>query len=764
MSMLRLGRQAAVCRATRAPRSLIAFLIPLIVAVAVPVARAAAAGAEAGESTTGMVVDQAGQALPRALVRVVDASGAESANTFSDEKGRFRLTRVASPGCRIEASLTGFASASVPCDTAPLRIVLHVAPVQETIVVTATRTDAPADQVGVSVTTFTAEDLARRRTPLVADLLRSSPGVMLVRTGAAGGVTSLFVRGGESNYNKVLLDGIPLNEPGGTFYFSNLTTDNLDRVEIVRGAQSALFGSDAMASVVQLFTKRPDPNGRPHAAFTLEAGSYGTVNSSASASGTTGRLDYALGASRISTDNRVPNSDFENTSLSANVGVMLRDSATLRVIGRGELGRNGTPGQTAFGRPDLDAFGERHDGTGGVVFDQQVTPAFRQHASYSLAVSHQQSTNLILDPPYTPRFEDRVASFPVSDFLYDDRTNLRRHHASYQADVRLADDASHGNQLLTVVADWDGERASLEDRLAQTTTPASRNNGGVALQHQALWRRVAVTAGGRLEHNASFGNAAVPRGSLVVVAHEAGGAIGDTRLHAAAGLGIKEPTLLQSFSPSPFFLGNPHLQPERSRSAEAGIEQRLASDRARIELRWFDNRYRNLISTLTTNPATFEAEYFNIGLTRARGAELSADLAPLPAVRLRAGYTFLDSAVIDSTSPASAVLKAGQALFRRPRHSGFVEASWRRNRLSADLTGVFIGQYVDSDFSSLVPPLLDNPGYTTWDARLSFRLTNSSRRSSRSTTWPTPTTWSRSVIRRSAARRAPAYASASEDR
>jgi vitamin B12 transporter len=718
MSMFRHWRQASACRPPHARPSLGALLVMLMGIVAVR-----AGAAQAGDVATGTVVDQAGQLLPRAFVHVLGGSGTAFANTFSDEKGRFRVTLVSSPGCRVEASLTGFTSASVPCEAAPVRIVLPVAPVEETVVVTATRTDAPADQVGASVTTFTADDLARRRTPLVADLLRSSPGAMLVRTGAQGGVTSLFVRGGESNYNKVLLDGIPLNEPGGTFYFSNLTTDNLDRIEIVRGAQSALFGSDAMSSVVQLFTKRPDPTGKPHAAFAFEGGSYGTLHSSAAGSGTAGRLDYALGASRVSTDNRVPNSAFDNTSLSANVGVALGGNTTLRVIGRGELGRNGAPGQTAFGRPDLDAFGQRHDGTCGIVFDQQLTPALRQQVSYSLAVSHQQSTNLTLDPPYTPRFENRVASFPFSDFLYDSRTNLRRHHASYQADLRLANDAAHGNQLLTFVADWDGERASLEDRLAQTTTPASRNNGGVSVQHQALWRRVVVTAGGRFEHNASFGNAAVPRGSLVVVAHEGSGAIGDARLHAAAGLGIKEPTLLQSFSPSPFFHGNPNLLPERSRSFEVGVEQRLASDRARVGLTWFDNRYRNLISTRTINPETFEAEYFNIGLSRARGAELSVDVAPLPALRARGGYTFLDSAVIDSTSPASAVLKVGQPLFRRPRHSGFVEASWSRGRLSADLTGVFIGQYVDSDFSSLQPPLLDNPGYTTWDARLSYRLT-----------------------------------------
>src|SRR5262249_8160643 len=179
---------------------------------------------------------------------------------------------------------------------------------------------------------------------------------------------------------------------------------------------------------------------------------------------------------------------------------------------------------------------------------------------------------------------------------------------------------------------------------------------------------------------------------------------------------------LQSFSPSPFFRGNPDLLPERSRSVEAGVEQRLAGDRARVALTWFDNRYRNLISTRTTNPATFEAQYFNVGLTAARGAELSADVAPVPGMHLRGGYTFLDSEIVDSTSPTSVVLRAGKWLFRRPRHSGFFGVGWSRGRIGADLTGLFVGRFVDSDFASLQPPILEHESYTTWDARVSVRV------------------------------------------
>jgi len=677
----------------------------------------------AARDVSGTIVDESGRAVPRAYVRALDAAGKEIAGLFADESGRFQFT-ITDDDCRVEASLTGFTTGGARCgDAQPLRLTLGVAPIQETVIVTATRTETPASQIGASVTAFTAADLAERRVPLVADLLRSSPGATVIRTGAPGGVTSLFVRGGESSYNKVLLDGMPLNEPGGTFNFSALTTEGLERLEIARGAQSALFGSDAMSSVVQLITKRGD--GKPQASGTIEAGTYNTVRGGASVAGRSRGIDYSFGAWGMNTDNREPNSAFTDTTLSSSVGAALGASATLRGIVRSQLQHNGTPGQTAFGRPDLDAFFDQTNTAAGVAFDQQLTTRLRQRANYGFTVLHQQSTNLVADPPYTPRYGNRVAPFAFSDFTFDSFSNLHRHHASYQADVRLANDAVHGNQLLTVLADWDGERATLEDRLGHAATPASRDNVGVAAQHQAIWRRLIVTASGRVEHNDSFGTAAVPRVSAVAVMHEAEGPrapFGETRLRAAGGLGIKEPTILQSFSPSPFFRGNPDLLPEKSRSIEAGLEQRLAADRVRLELTWFDNRYRNLISTRTTNPASFEAAYFNIGNTKARGLEFTGDAAPLAGLHVRGGYTLLSSEIVDSTSPSSAVLQAGRPLFRRPRNSGFFGVNWNRGPFGADLAGVFIGGYVDSDFSSLNPPILEHDSYTTWDARFSYAI------------------------------------------
>ena len=677
--------------------------------------------AAARSPITGTVLDESGRPLPRALVRVVAVDGRAGASTFTDVEGSFHLQGVPQDGCRIEASLPGFSPAAVPCSAAgtPVRLTLAVAPIAEQVVVSATRTEAPTGQIAASVTVFDSGEIARRQEPPLAELLQTSPGAVVVRAGAPGSVTSLFVRGGESNYTKVILDGIPLNEPGGAFNLSNITTDNLDRVEVVRGANSAVFGSDAMTGVIQLFTKR-GTSGRPRAHVTLEAGRFATTHVSAGAAGGLGRWDYSGDVSRESTDNAVPNNAFRNLTLSGSAGARLGAGSTLRLIGRATRGRVGVPGQTAFGRPDLDAFFTRHDGVAGATLDR-TGGAWHQRATYGVAASHQASTNLILDPPYTPSFEGRTSPFEFFDFAYDSRTSLRRHHATFQAD-RTHSSTRAGTHVETALVDWDGERATLTDALAGTATHASRDNLGLTLQHQALWSRVFVSAGVRIEHNGSFGAAFVPRAGAAWYLRPGNGTIGATRVSANAGSGIKEPTVLQSFSVAPAFLGNPELQPERARTLDAGLEQRLLRDRIRIDLTWFDDRYRNIISTRTTSFNPFRSQYFNVGLSRARGAELSGDVALVSGVRARAGYTFLDSKILESTAPASAVFKAGNAAFRRPRHSGFVSLSWTGVHASIDLTGTMIGHRVDSDFSSLEPPILISPGYRQWDLRANVPL------------------------------------------
>ena len=312
-----------------------------------------------------------------------------------------------------------------------------------------------------------------------------------------------------------------------------------------------------------------------------------------------------------------------------------------------------------------------------------------------------------------PRFDGHVAPFTFSDFPYDSLTDLRRHFVTYQADARVGSGSGH-EQMLTFAFDVNAERGVLTDRMASSVVRASRDNFGWTAQHQWFGARASIASGLRIEQNDSFGTTVAPRVSIALAA------AANTKLKFNAGLGVKEPTILQSFSPSPSFLGNPDLDPERATTVDAGIEQRLFAQRVKIEAIWFDARYKNIISTRTISFTPFLSQYFNIGLTKTHGAELAFDTAPTAALRLRGGYTLTVSRIADSTSPTNPVFAVGAWAFRRPRHSGLVEAVWTADRFAADVRGTFIGRRVDSDFSSLVPPIVENAGHQTWDAGASY--------------------------------------------
>jgi vitamin B12 transporter len=668
----------------------------------------------------GLVSDGSGAAVARVPVRLVDETGATRASGLTDRDGRFTFT-TSCVSCTVVAALPGFLTATAT-PTSDTRLILALAPVQETVVVSATRGAAPSSQVGASVTVFDAAAIQRRGDVLVGDVLRQAPGVAVVQNGGRGNVTSLFVRGGENNYTKVLLDGIPLNEPGGSFNFGGLTSGHFDRIELVRGAQSAVFGSDAMAGVLQLVTARGRLGARPSVAAELSGGGYGSQVMSGRVSGGTTKLDYSVHGQRYTTDNRDPNNRFESNTLSVSAGAALASHLDLRIVGRLEDGTAGAPGQTAFGRPDLDASFQQRHAVGGATLEHR-TSRFTQRATYALAISEQRSTNLILDAPYTPTFGASRAPFEFYDFVYDSGSEFRRHHASYQGDVRLAHGgALAGAEILTVALDWDGERGTLEDFLNGGVTAPSRNNVGATLQHQHVSGRLAVTTGVRFEHNASFGSSVVPRLSAALLARSGGVTWGATKVKANAGTGIKEPTLRQSFSLSPFDLGNPDLKAEESRTWDVGLEQRLFVDRAKVEVVWFSNSFTNQISTRTISFSPYTAQYFNVGQTDACGLEVVLDVAPLDGVRLSASHTVVDSEIINASSEFSEVLAAGQWALRRPRHSGQAQLLIDRGRLSADLGATWIGRRNDSDFSSLSPAITATNGHTLWRGQLAWRV------------------------------------------
>jgi outer membrane cobalamin receptor len=586
--------------------------------------------------------------------------------------------------------------------------------IHESVVVTATGRETPESKVGASITVLDRREIEQRHALSTIDLLRTVPGIVAVRTGGVGNLTGVFVRGGESTYNKVLLDGMPLNEPGGAFNFASISPENIERIEVLRGAHSALFGSDAMASVIQLFSTRPDSR-RPQATITVDAGTYDTTHVAAGLGARTSALEYSVFGSRLHTDNRQPNNENTTSTVSGHAVRPFGSGASFRFLARGEFGRTGTPGATAFGRADMDAHFRHRDGSFLGGWNQPIGTRLTQRTSYSYIITKYRSTNLMADPAFTPRFGDLVAAFPSSDFLFDSETELGRHHFEYRADGALTP-----NQTLTASFSYDGERGVLTNHRS-TAAPQrpTRNNTGTTVQYEAATQRMSLVGGIRFENNGSFGFYAAPRAAVSWLAGAGNEILGATRLRGSVGLGIKEPLFIQSYSPSPSFLGNPDLKPERSRGFDVAVEQRFARDRVAIDATYFANHFDDLISLGPFDPVTFAARYENIGETRASGVELAARARMNGALTVGGAYTFLDSKVIRSIS-SSPIFAPGRSLYRRPRHSGSVQASFTRNRVSAALGGVFVGSRVDTDFN--FPSISSNAGYATWNASGEVRL------------------------------------------
>jgi outer membrane cobalamin receptor len=613
----------------------------------------------------------------------------------------------------------------VPASAQELVIELALAPVQESLVVSATRTETPTSQIGSTSTSIGANEIANRQLLMVSDLLQTIAGVMVNRSGAPGAITSLFVRGGESDYTKVLIDGIPINEPGGYFDFSSLTANDLDHIEIVRGPQSALFGSDAMAGVLQIFSRRSAAETtRPEMEFDLDGGRYDTLHGSANLDGGFRALAYDAYFSRFQTDNQGLNDAFWDSTAGFNLGYALGEHTHLRWITRADQSRAGTPGQTAFEPAITDAFYHRTDGYTGLSFSDQTNRLWNQRLTYTYERSRQVSEDYGLDPPYYPTYEGSTSPYEFFDVASDFQNDTRRQHLDYQSNISVGSGDKHqGRHIFTLAFDWDRETGFIGDPLSGTLpTHALRDDFGGTFQYQLLLGRLFLSNGVRVDDNSSFGKAVIPRSSAAYLLRQATGVLGTTKLKFNFGLGIKEPSFLESFSPEPEFLGNPGLRPERSRGIDFGIEQRIWNDRAKVELNWFDNRFRDLIEFETISYSPYMGTYFNLDATKANGAEVVIESAPFKGLKFVSEYTYLNGWITQSSTPSDPIYGVGKGLLRRPCHSGSLGLMWNWRRVNLTSSTVFVGRRPDSDFAGLVPPLTSSASYINWNLAWTYQI------------------------------------------
>jgi outer membrane cobalamin receptor len=686
----------------------------------------------------GTVTDPDGRPVGGAEVLLTRAASV-ALRTRTDADGRYELREVPPGRYEVTVAREGFLAdprevTITSGDARHVDLQLHVAALSEAVVVSASRLDVPLSLVAESATVISRRDMAARQIETVADALRLVPGIEVAMNGGRGSVTSLFARGGESDYTLVLVDGVRANAFGGGVDFSQLPFANVDRVEVVRGPGSALFGSDAIGAVVSITTRQ---GGKPSLSASLEAGSLATRRLTASTSGSHGAWSWGGGVQRIATDGftgtapatgeRVTNDDYR-----ANQATGL---ATWRAAGGGEVAFSGAwntsdrgfPGP--YGSNPIGAYPGLDRVSRGVVGTREaassvVIPLARGRVRQRAQVS------------WFDLSSDFTSSYGLS------ASGTRRLAARSQTDVSLADSTT-----LAAGVEVQHERAENDFITGTSSTPVPivRNLVGVFAEvRRQQGSRLTLAGGVRAERvhrdaldgspnpysprppfSADTARAVNPKASAayLLYANSARGGLSPSwvRLRASGGTGMRAPDALEIA-----FTDNPHLLPERSRSIEAGVESGFASGRAVVEAAYFANRYDNLI--VAVGPSMVNASQYktdNIANARARGLELSGAVRTGWGLEARAAYTWLDSEVlaVDRAGVAPPPFQVGDPLLRRPRHLGSVDILFSRGKLTAYSQVGARGRTLDIEPNyGAFGGLFWNPGYAVVRCGAAWRL------------------------------------------
>jgi vitamin B12 transporter len=541
-------------------------------------------------------------------------------------------------------------------------------------VVTATRVPVSADLVVSAVTVLRGADLVAQGIHTLAQALETVPGAHVVETGSFGGQTSLFMRGGESDYTKVLLDGVPLNQAGGGIDLAHLTTDNIDRIEIVRGPVSVLYGTDAVTGVVQVFTRTGQ--GAPQLGAEVRGGTYGSTEGAVEMTGGTSTIGYSARVSRRSSDGLYPyNNQYRNSVVSAGLRVAPDARTDARVTYR-------------YGD---DIYHFPTDGTGAPVDSNQRSA----ERGPLLSVSAGRLLGRHFDARVTAGlkearlFYDNEPDAPGQDGFWS-RDYVRRATTSAVFNWR-----AHGGASVTGGIEYEDQR---QRGTSQFTSAAfgpfpdsidvRRHNTGYFTQAVVPAGRAALTLGSRLDDNSQFGTHATYRGGVVY-------GLEQIRLRASVGTGFKEPTFFENFAHG-FAKGNPSLKPERSLSWEVGVE------RGAVAVTYFNQRFRDLIEYSPTPVGPDSVNYFNVGDAIADGVEASLDEELTNRLVVSVHYTYLHTRVQQSGSPSDpdGLFVPGKPLIRRPAHTlapQLVATLGTQARVTVGAR--WVGQRDDLDFS-----------------------------------------------------------------
>lgn len=567
------------------------------------------------------------------------------------------------------------------------------------VVVSPTALPTPSTEVASSVTVITSREIEQQQRRTVPDVLRTVPGLNVVQSGGTGSLTSVFMRGTNSNHVKILIDGIDVSDPanpGRVFDLGHLATADIERIEVLRGPQSGLYGADALGGVISIITKKGE--GPPRVTALVEGGSFGTFNQAVGASGSQGRFNYAFNISHLrSIDIPVTpldllppgqkrNNDlYDNWTYSTRLGVDVTQNFSLNWVARYTDARLNFTGDD-FSVPPftgvpsakqsaqlVEQFFTRGEAVwspfGGDVFKNYFSVAYTDHSRMDRS------------PGFAPSWSD-------GDRIKTD----------WRGVVTLAPGQ-------TVVFGLEHQNERMQTNIA--SAEESNNAGYIELQSQ-IAKRFFLAANVRYDDNENFGGHATWRVAPAFIVPGT-----DTKLKASIGTGFRAPTLNQRFVDFPAFnfFGNPNLQPEESLGYDVGFEQPLFNDRLRFGVTYFHNDLTNLI-TSTTNAFPAPNTLINIAEATTSGFETFASIVVTENLRLRADYTYTKA--IDETGDTE--------LLRRPRHKASLTATWSPTELlSLSGTVLYTGSWQDSDRFFSVPQFATD-SYTVVNLAADYKL------------------------------------------
>lgn len=581
-----------------------------------------------------------------------------------------------------------------------------------TVVVSATKVPARTATLSQAVTVLSGDDLRARGVARVSDALREVPGASIVQSGSYGGITSLFLRGGESRYTKVLIDGVPVNAAGGFFDFSHLTTDNIDRIEIVRGPGSVMYGADAVTGIVQIFTRRGSDQGR----VTLGArgGTYHSLDFEGDALGSTPLGGFSLGAGHHSTDGVIPfNNEYRNGTLSSSLTLAQGAEGDARIAARYTTAEFHFPTDFTGAPVDTNSYRVQHRLTVGLDAGRNFTP--------NIAARLLAGNNDVWD-----------LSEDIREIFFPSGGTAQEHSASRSRGYRRNVEGRVAFSLpsdvtLTVGATYEQEHENSSNGSGDVGGPTSETDSFDASRHTIAYYseligklsdRLTYTVAGRVDDNSEYRRFDTYRLGMNIAVIPA------VRIRGSLSTAFNAPAFNQ-IRPTLFTVGSPNLRPEKSRSAEIGLVSNIRPDLFQVSASYFNQKFSDLIQFVNGGPPDFLGSFANLTGATSNGYEAELQVTPVKNLRGTVSYTVVNPHVTEVDPAFEGTDRPGDELIRRPTHSGAFIVSYSRPwGVSLGAAVSYVGKRPDSDFSQFPSPRVTLPAYTKVDLSAEFPLTS----------------------------------------